>query len=134
MKRIFFIFILLILLLSSVSLSAQQKKDIYVKSVPIIKILSHKLGYKIFFLKQNMDITSFYAPVEWFMGVANKGAIIWGNGREYPYFTVVWEDGKFSYLKLFLKENMMDESWGVLNASVAEVKDEFEIEEPIFEF
>ena len=81
-----------------------------------------------------MDISSFYTPVTWFYGQANKGKIIWGNEREYPYFTVVWEDGKFAYLKLFLKENMMHDSWGPLEASVAEVKDKFEIEEPTFEF
>ena len=134
MKRIVVIVILFILLVSSALLYAQQSTDVYVKSVPILKILSHKLGYKIFFLTQNMDISSFYTPVTWFYGQANKGKIIWGNEREYPYFTVVWEDGKFAYLKLFLKENMMHDSWGPLEASVAEVKDKFEIEEPTFEF
>ncbi len=134
MKRIVFLIVIFVLLFSSVLLFSQQQKDVFVKSVPILKILSHKLGYKIFFLTQNMEISSFYAPISWFYGQRNKGKIIWGNEQEYPYFTVVWEEGKFSYIKLFLKENMMHESWGALEASVAEVKDKFEIEEPNFRF
>jgi hypothetical protein len=134
MKRIVFLLVLFVLLFSSLLLFGQQQKDIYAKSVPILKILSHKLGYKIFFLTDTMEISSFYTPVSWFYGQANKGRIVWGREREYPYFTVIWEDGKFSYIKLFLQENLMHDSWGPLEASVAEVKDKFEIEEPNFKF
>ena len=82
MKRIIFIVMLFILVLSSVLLFAQQGKDVYVKSVPILKILSHKLGYKIFFLTETMNVSSFYTPVAWFYGQANKGKIIWQQVME----------------------------------------------------
>jgi len=135
MKKALFILLVALLLGCSVLVFAQQQqKDVYVKSVPIVKILSHRLGYKVYYLKQNMDLASFYAPVEWFVGTAGKGKIVWGRKPEYPYFTVVWEDGEFLYIKLYLFENMDHDSWGVFKAADSQVRDVFDIEAPKLEF
>ena len=111
-----------------VSLFGQEEIDLFVKSVSIVKILSHPLGYKVYYLKANADFDSFYVPVEWFRGAANKGAIIWGRAPEYPYFSIFWQNKEFSYIKLFLNENLAHDSWGVLEANRDVVKDKFAIE------
>jgi hypothetical protein len=134
MKKALFALLVAVLLGCSVMIFAQQPKDVYVKSVPIVKILSHRLGYKVYYLKQNMDLASFYAPVQWFVGTAGKGKIIWGRKPEYPYFTIVWENGEFLYIKLFLFENYDHDSWGTLKAADSQVREVFDVDAPKLEF
>ncbi|HUV08426.1 MAG TPA: hypothetical protein VMX75_11895 [Spirochaetia bacterium] len=134
MQKIIFTAILLSLLICSLSAFGQQKKDIYAKSSPIVKILAHKLGYQVYFIRQDATLGNFYVPIEWFRKSVGKGAIIWGNEPSYPYFTIVYEEKKFSYVKLFLKEDARDNSWGVLRAEIDEVKDKFNLESLEIEF
>ena len=125
----------LLMLLFGASLFAQpQEKQIYAKSVPIVKIYTHQLGYKIYYIEQNSDIGYFYVPVSWFIGAGSRGSIIWGLKPEHPYFSIYWEDGKFSYIKLFLGRNLREDSWGVLTDAPSLIKDKFEIEELVLEF
>ena len=135
MKKITWTLVLVVLLLSASSVFGQVRdEDPFYRSVPIVKILSHELGYRVFYLKINMELGSFYAPVDWFVGVANKGAIVWGRSPEFPYFTIYWNKGQFSYIKLFLMENLHDDSWGVLRGDPAVLREKFDIEEPEIEF
>lgn len=134
MKKTLIVLLVAVLLCCGITVFAQQQKDVYVKSVPIIKILSHSLGYKIYYLQQDMDFASFYAPVDWFLATSGKGKIVWGRKPEYPYFTIVWENGEFLYIKLYLFENLDHDSWGVLKAANSQVRDLFDIEAPDLEF
>ena len=133
MRKLLYVAILMGLLLTS-SVFGQESSDFFVKSVSILKILSHPLGYKIYYQKVNADFVFFYVPVNWFRGAANKGAIIWGNEPDYPYFSIFWSNAEFYRLKLFLKDNMADDSWGTLKADISEVKDKFDIETLKLEF
>jgi hypothetical protein len=132
MKRA--VLILLLIGLVAVSASGQQQKDLYTKSAVILKIYTHQLGYKVFYLKEDAEVASFFAPSEWFYGASGRGTIVWGQQYDYPYLTVYWENGEFKYLKLFLRRNMQHETWGVLRADVSAVKDAFDVEEPDIEF
>lgn len=125
----------LLILLVGTSLFAQpEKKQLYVKSVPIVKIYIHQLGYKVYYIKHNADIAHFYVPVSWLIGAGNRGSIVWGQKAEYPYFSIYWEDGKFSYIKLFLRRNLREDYWGVLNVASDLVRDKFEIDDLKLEF
>jgi hypothetical protein len=135
MKKVLVVLIVVMLISVAAGVFGQVKDDDpFYKSVNIVKILSHSLGYKIYYLKMNMDIGNFYVPMEWFRGSAGKGSIIFGTRSEYPYFTIYWNKGEFSYIKLFLMENMQHESWGVLRAKKEDVEDKFDLEEPEIEF
>ena len=135
MKKVLWILLLVLLAFSASSLFGQVRdEDPYYRSVPIVKILNHPLGYKVYYLKMNMDVGSFYAPIDWFVGVANKGSIVWGRSEEYPYFTVYWNKGEFAYIKLFLVDNLKHDSWGVLASTSAAMESLFDIEEPQIDF
>ncbi len=133
MRKLLYVAILMGLLLTF-PVFGQENPNLFVKSVSILKILSHPLGYKIYYQKTNTDFDFFYVPVNWFRGAANKGTIIWGKSPDYPYFSIFWKDAEFYYLKLFLKENMADDTWGALEADISDVKDKFDIETLKLEF
>ena len=133
MRKLLCVAILMGLLLTP-SVFGQDDPELFVKSVPILKILSHPLGYKVYYQKVNADFGFFYVPVNWFRGAANKGAIIWGNESDYPYFSIFWRNKEFFYLKLFVKDNMADDSWGTLQADISDVKDKFDVETLKLEF
>ena len=115
-------------ILCALSLSGEADPDIYVTSSPIVKILSHELGYKVFYIKQNSTLGSFYVPKTWFRDGSGRGFLIWGNKLGFPFFTIFFEDNEFAYIKLYLKDNLQHTTWGVLDAPSSAVKEQFEIE------
>lgn len=126
-KNIFLIIILLVLLLPLNSF-CEESDNIYVRSIPIIKILKHPLGYKIYYVTSSDDLVYFYTPMQWFTQAGGKGSVIWGRTNEYPYFSIFWVNNEFSHIKLFLKEDMRDPTWGILDATDSQVRDKFDIE------
>lgn len=130
------LFVGLILLAAGVSLFAQNQAgdagSVYVRTMPIIKIYTHQLGYKIYYVTDRGDTASFYAPLEWFHQTGGKGSIIYGLGAQYPYFSIYWVDKKFSHIKLYLIESMLSDTWGVLKEPASQVADKFKIDAPDF--
>ena len=100
------------------------------RTVPIVKIYSHQLGYKVYYRTARGDVDSFYVPVEWFTTAGGKGSITYGTGPQYPYFSIYWVDKKFNHIKLFLIESQLSDTWGSLKAAPSEVADQFKVEEP----
>jgi hypothetical protein len=134
MKRMFcFIFILIFTFLP-LALSAQSEDTVYAKSFPIIKVLAHKLGYKVYYLKQDMDLAYIYVPMTWISQVGGKGEIIWGYSTAYPYMSVIWKNGEFYQIKLYLISDFNDISWGRLDATIEDMREKFDIAEPALEF
>jgi len=132
MKRSIFVIIIVILFMLPFISFAQEVENIYVRSIPIVKILSHPLGYKIFYITSSDELAFMYTPKEWFSQAGGKGSIIWGRTNEYPYFSIFWINNEFSHIKLFLKENLSDPTWGVLEATNSQVLDKFSVEAPGF--
>ena len=90
-------------------------------------------GYRIVYMKSNMQYHVFYCPIEWFLGTAKEGEILYGDGPVFPYFTVYWKDGKFDHIKLYLHKNRAHSSWGDL-PSGRDYSDKFNVTEPQLEF
>ena len=135
MRKFVLLLVVLTMALVSAGMAFGQTKpaaveSIYASTRPIVKILSHNLGYKIFYVSVRGDIGVFYVPIEWFTQAGGKGSITYGSGSKYPYFSVYWVDHEFSHIKLFLVENVLDESWGVLRANYDVVQEKFQIEAP----
>jgi hypothetical protein len=126
--------VMLVMTASVFAQSAPKKPDVFVRTVPIIKILTHQLGYKIYYTDTRGNMNHFYVPVKWFTTAGGRGSITYGNGPKYPYFSIYWLDNEFSHIKLFLVENVASETWGVLTARNSAVQDKFDVEAPEIEF
>ena len=127
MKRGALLVALLFLMLGITSVSAQQQEpEIYVKTVPIMQILNHSLGYKILYLKSSMDVGEFYVPHSWFKA-GGKAELILGTDPSYPYFSVFYTDGEFDHIKLYAQESIGHLSWGKLRSREGD-SEKFDIE------
>ncbi len=118
MRKPVILFAALCVLLASLPAFSQASlypKDAYVKSVHIIRIWSHQLGYKLQYFTSKSTVAEIYVPLTWFnKGIDSKANIIFGNSAEYPYFTIVWIDGKFDHITMYVREDFRDLTWGEL--------------------
>jgi hypothetical protein len=108
-----------LLLLLALAAFGQEQPKVYVKTVPILKILSHSEGYKILYQKSDMKVGEFYLPHNWFNKSGGKGEIIFGKDPSFPYFSVFYRDGKFDFIRVYAVEDVKDLSWGVLRKTEA---------------
>jgi len=133
MKRTTVLVVLIFLLLGGLAATAQeQDPKIYVKTVSIMKILNHSLGYKVLYLKSSMDVGEFYVPHSWFKA-GGKADLVMGNTRAFPYFSVFYRDGKFDHIKLYAHDNIRHLSWGRLKTQAGD-SSKFEVETLDLEF
>jgi hypothetical protein len=133
MKRKIVLVVLMTLLLGVFAVSAQdQDPKIYVKTVSIMKILNHSLGYKVLYLKSSMDVGEFYVPHSWFKA-GGKAELVMGNTPAFPYFSVFYREGKFDHIKLYAHDNIQHLSWGRLKTQAGD-SSKFEVETLDLEF
>jgi hypothetical protein len=112
-----------LLLMLALAAFGQEQPKVYVKSVPILKIMSHPEGYKVLYLKSDMKVTELYLPYRWFTQAGGKAEIVFGNDPSYPYFSVFYVDGKFDHIRLYVIENIQDPTWGILRLTEASYSD-----------
>ena len=133
MKRTVMLVALVFLVLGVFAVSAQeQDPKLYVKTVSIMKILNHALGYKVLYLKSSMEVGEFYVPHSWFKA-GGKAELVLGDTPAFPYFSVFYRDGEFDHVKLYAHENIGHLSWGRLKAQAGD-SSKFEIETLDLEF
>jgi hypothetical protein len=118
MKRAVPIFLLLLVL--GAAFGQEQDANVYVKSVPILKILTSSAGYKVLYVKSDMQVGEIYLPLSWFGKAGGKAEIVFGRDPSYPYFSVFYRDGKFDFIRLYVLDNVGDVSWGILKRSEEE--------------
>lgn len=126
------------ILLLAPSLAVGQSEDrpesIVVKTKRIEKILGHRLGYRVFYLKADQSLASFYAPNRWFNISGGGGEMILGDGPEYPYFQVYYVDGEVDLVRLFVRRSRRHLSWGSLRGDDAAIEPQFNVDRPNIEF
>ncbi len=128
MRRFIGVLSLALLLAGTFALAAQSKGDqIFVKTMPIMKIYAHPLGYRVLYEKSNLEVGEFYLPLEWFTKAGGKGEIVWGSDTSYPYFSIFWKSGKFDHIRLYLQENLSSTTWGRLSGG-EELRQKFRVE------
>ena len=133
MKRTVMLIALVLLILGVFAVNAQeQDPKLYVKTVGIMKILNHALGYKVLYLKSTMEVGEFYVPHSWFKA-GGKAELILGDTQAFPYFSVFYRDGEFDHIKLYAHENIQHLSWGRLKRQAGD-SSKFEIETLDLEF
>jgi hypothetical protein len=132
MKRATLLLALILFLATIIAAQAQEQPKSYVKTVPILKVLAHTLGYKVLYLKSSLEVGEVYIPYEWFKA-AGKAEVVFGGERSYPYFSVFYKDGRYSFIRLYLKENIKDITWGRLPPQEGDSA-KFDIDELVLAF
>jgi hypothetical protein len=97
----------------------QEQPEVYVKSVPILKILSHPDGYKILYLRSDMKVDELYIPHRWLSKSGAQAEIVFGKDPSFPYFSVFYRKGKFDFIRLYVQADISDLSWGILRKTEA---------------
>jgi hypothetical protein len=121
-------------LLACLPVFSQQKEnkypaDVYVKTVHIMKISLHQLGYKIQFWTSKSKVGAIYVPLAWFnKGPESKADIIYSNDPAYPFFSIFWADGVFDHIQIHAVADFHSLTWGVLESpddltSLFDIKD-----------
>jgi hypothetical protein len=114
--------------------ASTNPKDAYYKVVPIAKVWMHQLGYMVQFWTSKSQIANIYIPLTWFnQGAASKADIIYGNEPGYPYLSIIWVDGKFDHVKLYVLNNYNSLTWGVLSQAT-DLTAQFNVQEVPKEF
>lgn len=105
---------ILLLLVTTIMLSSATKSPYYAKTVVLTRVFQHKLGYKVFYMANDMTNREAYLPMELFQPREDvtRSSISEGNGTAYPYMTIFWKNGEFSHIKLYIKKDHNDVSWG----------------------
>jgi len=135
-RRIILLTLLIFILLAGFAYA--ERSDYYVKSVPIAKVYMHSLGYRIVYQKSDLNFGVFYVPEQWFDMPANreqdpKAELVMARNPAYPYFSIFWEAGEFSHIRLYLHESLNHQSYGDLE-NPESFDDQFDIETLSIEF
>jgi len=109
-------------------------KDAFAKTVPIVRIYSHLLGYRVLYFKSTFEIAEMYVPMKWFNPGVDHAQIVWGNEPGYPYFSIIWADGKFDHVRLYLLDNFSSRTWEVLDDKGQDLSAAFNVQGPPLEF
>lgn len=134
MKRVLVLAILAVFLCAASGFAQSDEGAMYVKTIPLIKVYTHQLGYKVHFMKHGDQVAEMYLPLKWFGQTAGKAQVIWGQGPEYPYLSLFYKGEKFDHLRLYVSTNMQSPSWGVFQMPLAEAAKLFDVEAPPLEF
>jgi hypothetical protein len=105
---------------------SQEDPQVFVKTVPIMKVLAHPIGYKVLYLKSSMQIADFYVPYSWFKP-GGRAEVVFGSGQAYPFFSAFYVNGEFDHIKLYLVQSIGHLSWGTMKRSEGDSRN-FEIE------
>ena len=97
----------------------QEMPDVYVVTVPILKILSHTEGYKVLYMRSDMQVDELYIPHRWLSKSGGKAEIVFGREPSYPYFSAFYRDGKFDFIRLYVFDDVKDLTWGILRKTEA---------------
>jgi hypothetical protein len=109
-------------------------KDIYYKTVSLLKVWLHPLGYKLQFFNSSFGVSDIYVPLAWFnKGSLSKANVVYGNDDNYPYCSIFWVDGVFDHITLYVLNDFSSQTWGVLNVP-GDLTAQFNVQEPPKEF
>ena len=136
MKKICAALVIMFILTGGLAFANESK--LYARSFNLEKVYLHAKGYKVTYITGNYKYVSTFLPHAWFShsssrgGVQSKGELVFGHDASYPYMTVFWKEGKFSHVRLHLKKDPRDTSYG--QPSPFQDQSVFDIEEPHLEY
>ena len=145
MKRILIASILIAMALAAVSAFSQEAKpadplaaqikspsDMYPFRLDVVKVFQHSLGFRVVYRVGQAEFADAYIPIEWFKA-GGKAELIRSNDPSHPYMVIYYREGKFSHVRLFVKDFPKDPSWGILESG-PDVASKFKVEEIVPKF
>ncbi|MDR0400771.1 MAG: hypothetical protein LBH51_07480 [Treponema sp.] len=123
MKKIFFVLIVLAVV-QIAPLTAQEDppagQGYYYFNAPIDRVYPYRKGYVVKYRKTaSQDVGTLYLPREWFVTAAGRGELIFlAPGPKWPYVSVFYNEGKFSHIRLYLRQDRGHETWGNIPQNV----------------
>jgi hypothetical protein len=134
MKRVLVLVTLLVVLVGLTGFAQETDKPLFVKTISLLKVYTHQLGYKVLYLKRGAEIGEMYLPLSWFGQTTGKAQVIWGIGRELPYLSLYYKGDQFDHLRLYVMNSMLDSTWGVLQMSMEDAASQFKVDAPPLDF
>jgi hypothetical protein len=105
----------------------------YYVAVNLERVYPHSLGYMVTYRKGMADIGRSYLPMKWFQAAGGKAALVKIKGGQlWPYMVIYYKDGKFDHLRLYVRESLGHQSWGVLSTP-AQFDAKFNVEDFVME-
>ncbi|TVR29043.1 MAG: hypothetical protein EA404_15680 [Spirochaetaceae bacterium] len=101
-----------------------ERPQFYLQTVFIERIHTHSLGYRVDYNRSNFRLGQVYIPYSWFTP-AGQAEIVYANSRSVPYMNVVYRDGEFSHVRLYVHRDQGHPSWVSLRDS-EEVRQRFD--------
>lgn len=145
MKRIILAAMLIVMVFATGVLFAQESKpavstsstirdpsDMYPFRLDVVKIYQHSLGYRVVYRVGQDKFADAFIPMAWFKA-GGKAQLIRSNDPSHPYMVVYYRAGKFSHVRLFVKDYQKDTSWGILEGG-SELASKFQVEEIVPKF
>ncbi|MFO7850673.1 MAG: hypothetical protein R6V67_12025 [Spirochaetia bacterium] len=126
------IFYALIFFLLIAGVAGAETSEFFVKTVPVNKVYQHRLGYRVAYPKSDHTMGILYIPHKWFNREADteevaKAELATGSGPAYPYLSIFWKNGEFHHIRLYVKQNLQDVSYGQLDNPEA-FNDRFDVD------
>jgi hypothetical protein len=93
-----------------------EMSDTYITTIFVERVYNHRLGYKVDYNISNFRIGEVYIPHTWFTP-AGQAEIVFVNSQSAPYMQVVYRNGEFSHVRLFVHRSPGHPSWRSLQDS-----------------
>lgn len=149
MKKPITVVLVLLFILSLVSplFAEVEESEYFVKTLLIMKVYPHQLGYRVLYKKSSLDFGEVFIPHRWrqepagddtagqedaALSAGGKLELRYGEGAEFPYLSVYWKNGAFSHVKLYLHKQDLHSSYGKLDPTI-DYTDEFNVDEIILD-
>jgi len=116
-KRILIVAIMIVIVAGlSVAQEEQETNEskLFVHTVYLNQVFRHRLGFKVTYTAENLDYKQVYIPTSWFTQAAGKGQLVETPSKSAPYMDVYYENGEFSHVRLFVRDNPFHITWGRL--------------------
>lgn len=114
------------------SIKLASESAYYPIRLDVVRVDQCPFGYRVIYRKGAADFAEAYLPFEWFVP-GGKGILFQANDPAYPYAIVYLKQGKFSHIKLYVKDSQKDPSWGVVRGG-PELAEKFKVEEVKVQF
>jgi len=116
--RIVILIVTLVVMVAGFPVAQEQEQnnesELFVHTVYLNQVFRHRLGFKVTYTAENLDYKEVYIPTSWFTQAAGKGELIETSSKSAPYMDVYFQNGEFSHVRLFVKDNPFHVTWGRL--------------------
>jgi hypothetical protein len=107
-------FILLLVVVASAAFGQIVESDYFVRTIYLNEVLTHQAGFKVNYTAADYSRVEVYIPNDWFTTAAGKAEMIYTHSGSAPYMDVYYNQGEFSHVRLYVKQDRNHLSWGRL--------------------